>query len=138
MTPSNPPNAPKIANTVFVIIIFVLVGTEAPDYYSFSFNLSLPPTFQVLSNAINNLIYKPITSETIDANTCKNNAQISGTKWANTPVQGVGILNVISLSKDWVVQKFYLLFDNTHASIEFQRMFLHGNTWTAWKKVEYK
>jgi hypothetical protein len=37
---------------IFHLPFFYLVGAEAPDYYSFSFNLSLPLRFQVLSNAM--------------------------------------------------------------------------------------
>ena len=112
---------------------------NSPDYYSISFNFSLPPTFQVLSNQIVDKIYRPSDFGTniIDANNCKENSQISAYKWLNTPLDHMGVLKVNHYNGGWVVQKFHVL-STAYVTFEYQRMWVDNERWTDWKKIEYK
>ena len=115
------------------------MGTEAPDYYSFSFNLSLPPTFQVLSNALYRKYFATTLASdvVVDANNYTDDIQVAAAIWINGPISNaISILIVSKHSVDWIMQRFYALTYNGLIQ-EYQRAFIGGNTWTDWRAVAY-
>ena len=77
---------------------------------------------------------------TIAADNCKDNGFITSDKWINSPddsLIGAAILFVHQYSDFWVVQKFHFITEGQSA-FEYQRMYVTGSKWTAWKRIEYK
>lgn len=71
---------------------------------------------------------------TVDCNEMKEEGRYSSNLWANAPTTNIAILEIISYSNDWIVQKFYVIPSNGALSI-YVRSFYNGTTWYAWKKL---
>ena len=71
---------------------------------------------------------------TVDCNEMKEEGRWASNIWVNGPTTNIAILEVISYSNDWIVQKFYVIPAGGAVSI-YVRSFYNGNTWSAWKKL---
>lgn len=71
---------------------------------------------------------------TVDCNEMKEEGRYSSNLWSNAPTTNIAILEVISYSNDWIVQKFYVIPQDGTLPI-YVRSFYNGNTWSAWKKL---
>ena len=75
-------------------------------------------------------VRKNHSDDYIDCNTLKQTIIVSGYKWDNAPSSGISILEVLSYSGDWVLQRF------THINPTPQtwvRTYHEGTTWGEWR-----
>ena len=109
------------------------MGAEAPDYYSFSFNLSSPPTFQLLSKEILNDQYFKIQQPITDLNNAtKTGVQTLGPTVLNTPEPDHYWFARIYTTEWYVLQE---LRDMNADYTATRKSTDSGKTWSPWKKT---
>lgn len=71
-------------------------------------------------------------NEPYDCNEIKSGCIICSSKWTNSPVNTIAILETVSYSKDWLIQRFSVPGSTLRLYV---RSFYNGSTWSDWKSV---
>ena len=85
-----------------------------------------------LGNIINSdVIHKVHNNNGIDCNDIRTTIIISGYRWTNSPSNSIAILEVISYSNDWILQRFTEI---GNVPVRWERCYYDGDTWGTWIK----